>query len=204
MLHTLHRTSACVIGAFVAAHIVNHLLAIQSPEAHIAFMEAFRQIYRLPVVEIVLLGCVVFQIGSGVYFIKARWGLRRGFFEQVQSASGGYLAYFLLAHVGAVLFGRSILKLDTNFYYAAAGMHVWPFQFYFIPYYFLAVVAIFGHVACALHWLARNRLSTAARNALGCAALVVGVSVSTLIVTAFAGGFHPIHIPEAYRATYGA
>ncbi len=204
MLHTLHRTSAFIIGTYVAIHILNHLLAIQSVETHIAFMEAFRKIYRLPIVEIVLLVCVAFQIGSGIYFIKRRWGQRRGFFERVQSLSGGYLAYFLLAHVGAVLFGRSVLNLDTNFYYAAAGMHVPPFQLYFLPYYFLAVVAIFGHVACAVHWLARNRFSTAARNYFGGAVLVVGILISTLIVTAFAGGFHPVEIPKEYRATYGA
>ena len=204
MLHTLHRTSACIIGAYVAIHIFNHLLAIQSVDAHIAFMEAFRHIYRLPVVEIVLLGCVVFQIGSGIYFIRKRWGQRRGFFERVQSISGGYLAYFLLVHVGAVLLGRVALKLDTNFYYAAAGMHVSPFEFYFIPYYFLAVVAIFGHVACAVHWLARNRFSIAVRNNSGYAVLVVGISISTLIVIAFAGGFHPVDVPNIYKATYGA
>ncbi len=46
----------------------------------------------------------------------------------------------------------------TNFYYAAAGMHVAPFQYYFVPYYFLAVAAIFGHIACAMHWLLRDKL----------------------------------------------
>jgi succinate dehydrogenase/fumarate reductase cytochrome b subunit len=124
------------------------------------------------------------------------------FFERVQALSGGYLAYFLLVHVGAVLFGRAVLRLDTNFYYAAAGMHVPPFQFYFVPYYFLAVVAIFGHITCAVHWLTRDHLSAATRNYLGYTVLVVGVVAATLIVSAFAGAFYDIKIPQEYRAIY--
>ena len=202
MFHKLHRTSACIIGAYVAAHLFNHLLALRSVEAHIQFMESFRYVYRNPFVEVLLLACVTFQVVSGIYFIKNRWGQRHGFFERVQALSGGYLAYFLLVHVGAVLFGRAALKLDTNFYYAAAGMHVPPFQYYFVPYYFLAVVAIFGHIACAVHWLTRDNLNEATRNYLGYTALVVGVVAATLIVAAFAGAFYDIKVPQEYRAIY--
>lgn len=204
MLHKLHRISACIIGAYVAIHLFNHLLAIQSIDAHLAFMKAFRHIYRQPLVEILLLACVAFQVTSGIYFIQNRWGQRHGFFDRVQSISGGYLAYFLLVHVASVLYARYSLKLDTNFYFAAAGMHVPPFQFYFLPYYFLAVVAIFGHIACAVHWLARNHFNEVMRNRFGYAVLAIGGIVATLIVTAFAGGFHPVEIPAAYKATYQA
>jgi succinate dehydrogenase/fumarate reductase cytochrome b subunit len=202
MLHKLHRTSAFIIGAYVAVHLFNHGLALRSVEAHIQFMESFRHIYRNPFVEVLLLACVTFQIGSGIYFIKNRWGQRHGFFGRVQALSGGYLAFFLLVHVGAVLFGRAALDLDTNFYYAAAGMHVPPFQYYFVPYYFLAVVAIFGHIACAVHWLTRDNLSEATRNYFGYTSLVVGVVAATLIVAAFAGAFYNIKVPQEYRATY--
>lgn len=203
MLHTLHRASACLIASFVAVHLVNHLLAVQSIEAHIAFMQAFRPIYRQPVVEVLLLACVVFQIASGAVFIRRRWGQRRGFFERLQAVSGGYLAFFLLVHVGAVLFGRAVLQLDTNFHFAAAGMHIALVQLYFVPYYFLAVAAIFGHLACAAHWLLRDRWSTAARNRLAVLVLVIGTGLAGLIVTAFAGGFYPVEIPQAYTAIYG-
>lgn len=204
MLHKIHRTSAYIIGAYVAIHLFNHGLALRSAEAHIQFMESFRHIYRNPFVEVLLLACVTFQLGSGIYFIKNRWGHRHGFFGRFQALSGGYLAYFLLVHVGAVLFGRAALKLDTNFYYAVAGMHVPPFQYYFVPYYFLAVVAIFGHLACAVHWLTRDKLSQAARNYFGYTILVVGVVVATLIVAAFAGAFYDIKIPQEYRAIYAS
>lgn len=88
MLHRFHQASACIIGAYLLVHLINHLLAIHSVEAHMAFMEAFRQLYRRPVVEFVLLGCVLFQGGYGLYFIKNRWGQRHGFFERLQRFQG--------------------------------------------------------------------------------------------------------------------
>lgn len=94
MLHTFHRASACIIGAYAVIHIFNHLLAIQSVEAHIAFMDAFRHIYRLPVVEFVLLGCVAFQVISGVYFIKSRWGATTRLLCTLTSYFGWLLGLF--------------------------------------------------------------------------------------------------------------
>lgn len=202
MLHKLHRASAFIIGTYVAVHLFNHGLALRSVEAHVQFMESFRHIYRNPFVEALLLACAAFQVGSGIYFIKNRWGQRHGFFERAQVLSGSYLAFFLLVHVGAVLFGRAVLNLDTNFYYAAAGMHVPPFQYYFVPYYFLAVVAIFGHIACAAHWFTRENLSEVSRNYFGYVIIVVGALASTLIVAAFAGAYYDIRVPQEYRATY--
>lgn len=202
MLHKLHRASAFIIGTYVAVHLFNHGLALRSVEAHVQFMESFRHIYRNPLAEVLLLACATLQVGSGIYFIKNRWRQRHGFFERVQALSGSYLAFFLLVHVGAILFGRAALDLDTNFYYAAAGMHVSPFQYFFVPYYSLAVVAIFGHIACAVHWFTRDNLSEASRNYFGHTVLAVGVLASVLIVAAFAGAFYDVKIPQAYRATY--
>ncbi|KKU80977.1 MAG: hypothetical protein UY07_C0028G0010 [Parcubacteria group bacterium GW2011_GWA1_47_8] len=202
ILHKLHRVSACVIGAYVAVHLFNHGLVLRGVEAHIQFMESFRHIYRTPFVEGLLFVCIIFQIGSGVYFIKKRWRQRHGFFERVQVISGGYLVFFFLVHIGAVLFGRAVLGLDTNLYYAVAGMHVPYFQYFFVPYYFFAVAAFFGHIASAFYWLMRNRLSEVARNYFGYTILVAGIVFSTLIVATFAGVFYDIKIPQEYIETY--
>lgn len=74
------------------------------------------------------------QAASGSWLLARRWKQRRGKVAWLQALSGAYLAFFLMVHVGAVLFGRTVLKLDTNFYYAAAGLYVPPFQFFFAPY----------------------------------------------------------------------
>jgi succinate dehydrogenase/fumarate reductase cytochrome b subunit len=200
-LHKLHRVAASIIALFVAAHLSNHLLALQGVQAHLDFMNGLRHVYRNIVVETVLLVCVLFQVGSGIYFLRARWGQRRGFFDRLQAASGGYLAFFLVVHVSAVMLGRAA-GLDTNFYFAAAGMHIAPYHFFFVPYYFLAIAAIFGHLACAFHWLAREPVSIATRNVGACAVLACGVLASTLIVAVFGGVFYDVTIPAAYRATF--
>ena len=128
MLHTLHRSSAVIIALFALFHIANHAAAVAGVEAHIQLMDNLRQVYRLPLVEALLIGCVLFQVCSGLYFVIRRFGERHDFFDRLQAISGCYLAFFLLVHVSAVLFGRALLGLDTNFYYAAAGMHVFPYS----------------------------------------------------------------------------
>lgn len=203
MLHKLHRLSACLIGAFIVVHLFNHLLAIGGIDAHIAFMGSFRRLYRLPLIEALLLVSVLFQLSSGLYFIKARWGQRQNFFDRLQAVSGAYLAFFLLNHVGAVLFARSVLDLDTNFFFAAAGIHVTPFQYFFIPYYFFAVVAIFAHLACAFYWLTREQLPLTVRNRVGYSIIILGALLSLLIVLVMSGGLYTVDIPAQYKATYG-
>lgn len=202
MLHKIHRLSACLIGVFIAIHLSNHLFALFGIDAHMAAMEVLRNIYRQPVIELLILTCVAFQIISGLIFIKRRWNKRTDFYDRLQAMSGAYLAFFLLNHVGAVLLGRSILDLNTNFYFAAAGLHISPFNYFFVPYYFLAVVAIFCHLACAARWLLRERLSLQARNRLGYTVISVGLVVSCLIMLAFTGALYPVDIPSDYSAPY--
>ncbi|WP_394234525.1 hypothetical protein [Pseudomonas anguilliseptica] len=203
MIHTLHRLSACLIGSFITIHLLNHLLALGSIDAHISFMKSFRQLYRIPVIEALLLSGILFQVGSGLQLIKNRWGERRGFYARLQAISGGYLAFFLINHIAAVLFGRTLLGLDTNFYFAAAGLHISPFQLFFVPYYYLAVLAIFAHVACALHWLSRERFTLEKRNRLGFLIIAIGALLSLLITLAMAGVFYPMEIPTQYAGFYG-
>lgn len=202
MLHRFHKMSAVVIVAFILLHLLNHLFALQGISEHIQFMDKLRVIYRNAVAESLLLLCVLFQVGSGVYFAWKRRGQRRGFFEKAQVISGLYLAYFFLNHVGAVIYGRWWLGLDTNIYYGIAGFHTDPFQFYFVPYYFFAVVAVFVHIAAALHWLTRNTLGEKARKWLSVLVIVLGVLVSNILMDAFCGVFYDVEIPEEYSAIY--
>ena len=201
-LRTLHGFSALFLVAYAAAHIANHLVGLAGIEAHIAFMRDFRSVYRIPVVEAMLLAAVAFQIYSGLTFVVRGWKQRQGLVPWLQAGSGAYLAFFFLNHVGAVLFGRTVLDLDTNFYFAAAGFHVPPFQYFFAPYYFLAVLALFTHLGCALYW----QLQAKPRFARGVAValpVVVGLAVSSLIVLNLAGVFYRVDIPPEYKATFG-
>ncbi len=156
-LRTLHRTSAVVIGVFACLHIANHLVALAGVSSHIAFMEVVRTVYRQRAVEILLLFCVSFQVISGLSLVVHGWKQRRGLVSWMQAIAGAYLAFFLCVHVGAILYGRAILNLDTNFYFAAAGFYVAPNQYFFAPYYFFAVLALFTHLGCAAYCRVREQ-----------------------------------------------
>lgn len=115
----------------------------------------------------------------------------------LQAWSGGYLGLFLLVHVGAVLWGRSH-GLDTNFYFAAAGLHVSPWQWFFAPYYFLAVLAFWGHVGCAVYWHVPGLYRTRAL----CWMLAIGLTMAGILVVWLAGGITVVEIPVRYLASY--
>ena len=118
----------------------------------------------------------------------------------VAGQRGAYLAFFLLVHVGAILFGRTVPKLDTNFYFAAAGLHVTPNRFFFAPYYFLAVLALFTHLGCAAYWQFQARSRCARILAIALPMLGGGI-VSLLIVLSLAGMLQPVEVPAEYMAT---
>jgi succinate dehydrogenase/fumarate reductase cytochrome b subunit len=198
----LHRLAAVVVGLYVLVHLANHLAALRSIEAHIALMRAVRQVTRVPAVEALLLACVVFQAASGLRLILRRRGQRRLLFERLQAWSGAYLAFFLLVHVVSVLAGRAVLGLDTNFWYAAAGLQVRPYPLFFVPYYGLAVAALFVHLCCVL----RRRLPAAyplvLRERLAWMGMAAGAMLALLIVAAFSGIFYAIDLPPDYLATF--
>ena len=200
-LRTFHAISATVITSYAAVHIANHLAALGGIETHIAFMEAARSVYRIRFVEAVLLACVLFQVLSGLWLVARGWRQRRGTVSWLQAAAGAYLAFFLVVHVSTVLFGRLSLGLDTNFYFAAAGFHVRPFQLFFAPYYLLGVLALFTHLGCAAYWRAKSsgRSSPSLFIALPVA---VGALLSLVIVLLLAGVFYRVEIPPEYKATY--
>lgn len=189
----LHRVGGAILAVFVAVHVANHLAALAGVDAHVRFMERARLVYRRPAVEAVLLLCVVLQAASGLRMLWRGRQRRRGAVAWLQAGSGAYLAMFLAIHVGAVLAGR-VGGLDTNFYFAAAGLHVWPFVLFFVPYYFLAVAALFVHLGCALRrgWVVVALASGG------------GIVVAGAIVAVLMGQVVPVEIPAAYLRTFGA
>ncbi|MFC5462530.1 hypothetical protein [Massilia niabensis] len=198
----LHRTCAAVVALFVLAHVVNHLAALGGIAAHLRFMDVARLVYRQPLAEAVLLLCAAGQAGSGLWLVRSGWKRRSGWLAWLQAVSGMYLALFLLIHVAAVLAGRTVLDLDTNVHFAAAGLQVWPYQLFFVPYYFLAVVAVFAHLGCAL---ARRAGPAPRMRALAAGLpLSAGVVFSGLVLAALMGKLYPYEVPQAYKNTYPA
>lgn len=200
-LRFVHRISAFIIGTFACLHIANHLTSLSSISLHLEFMTEARKYYRQPFAEALLTICVVFQIASGLWLVFREGTRRRGLIPWLQAISGAYLAMFLLVHVGAIFVGRTVLDLDTNFYFAAAGFHVEPFQYLFAPYYFFAVLAFCTHVGCALYWKFQSSSRTL-KTIVVVLPMFAGGIISLLIVLSLAGIFHPIDLPAPYRAVY--
>lgn len=200
-LRRLHASSAALLGGYAAAHVANHLAGLAGIDAHVAVMRALRTVYRAPAVEAVLLAAAAFQAGSGLAMVARGWRGRRGVVAWVQAGSGAYLALFLSFHLGAVLAGRAALHLDTNFYFAAAGLHAPAFRYFFAPYYFLAVLALFTHAGCALHWRVPEHRPRARLLAVAIPA-AIGSVVALLLVLMLGGRLYPVVIPPAYRETF--
>jgi hypothetical protein len=76
-----------------------------------------------------------------------------------------------------------------------------PFQYFFAPYYFLAVIALFTHAACAAYWRSRG-LARVTRIFIVAVPWALGVTASMLIVLSLSGALFPVEIPAEYKATY--
>lgn len=199
-LRRLHGALGLLIGTFLLAHLSNHLSALAGVETHIAIMQALRGVYRNPLVEAALLLAVAMQVGLGINFLWRARGKVHGLVSRLQLASGAYLAFFLLVHVGAVMTGRAS-GLDTNFYFAAAGYQQWLTALYFVPYYFLAVLALFTHLGCAAYWLTRDANRGLAQRLLWLL-IGLGLVISLLISSALTGLAVDYDVPAVYLETY--
>ncbi|MCC2545403.1 hypothetical protein LJY25_03020 [Hymenobacter sp. BT175] len=201
---TWHYWTGLLLAVFILTHLVNHLAALGGVPAHLAVMNLLRLIYRNRVIEPLLLLAVVTQVFTGIrLFRQARTQPAQGVAWRVQLFSGLYLAFFLLVHTGAVLTGRLWFKLDTNLYFGAAGMNTFPFSLFFIPYYFLAVMAVFLHIASIHYRKARVSFGSRAarRQAVGIGA--IGVVTAGLILYALTNQFHGLAIPPVYLKALG-
>ena len=203
-LQIFHYWSGLLLAVFILVHLANHLVALGGAAAHQATMATLRVVYRHPAVEALLLLAVA---GQGFTGLRLYWLRRRhphgSVAERVQLWSGLYLAFFLLVHTGAVLTGRAWLGLDTNLYFAAAGINTWPFSLFFVPYYFLAVVAVFLHLA-SLHYQKASPLfgpRRARRHAWGVAG--AGVAVALLILLGMSNRLQGLPIPPRYLKALG-
>jgi succinate dehydrogenase/fumarate reductase cytochrome b subunit len=191
-----HRLTAAVLALFVTAHLINHLVGLGGIAAHQAFMNAARLVYRSPLVEPLLLTAVLVQIATGIAQVRAGWGKRHGVWARLQTISGLYLAFFLANHTFWVLVARIGYGLDSNFYLAATFLTISPLPLLFAPYYVAGVLAVFVHIACAVHFRVAGPLGTSIERIL----IAAGAAIASTVVAIFMGAFYEIRLPAEYRA----
>lgn len=195
----LHYLSGLTLSIFIGLHLFNHLTGLAGAEAHINWMEQLRMLYRNPIAETLLLGAVLLQIVTGLkLFFTKRSAANKGY-ERLQLWTGLYLGFFLLIHVSAVLAGRFILELDTNFYFGVAGLNTFPFNLFFIPYYALAIFSFFGHVAAIHHQKMKSEVLGLSVRQQARLILITGLLVLLVIFYGLTDGFTGVVIPEEYH-----
>lgn len=196
----LHRITGIIVSVFIVLHLFNHAMAWFGADAHQQVLETLRKGYRIPAVEILLVGCFVFQAVSGV---RLFWVLRnkpeKTRYERLQMYSGLLLGYFLLQHIPATIGQRFLYDFDTNFYFAARVVTQSPWLYYFVPYYAIGVVAVGLHIANVHSQKMRERIGEKAANVHFYAVLGAFVLLTAAILYALMGGRFAIVIPDVYN-----
>lgn len=200
-LRKFHYFSAIIITAFIVLHLVNHAASLISIDTHIDLMNQLRKLYRHPVAEWLLIIAVLFQIFSGIRLFLIQRKTAKGFFERLQLWSGLYLAFFFVIHLSAVFAGRYLLKLDTNFYFGTAGLNKFPFNLFFIPYYSLAVLSFFSHIASIHYQKMKNRNVDATNQSKFI--IGFGVVIVFLLIYGLTNTFKGVIVPDEYRILIG-
>lgn len=202
-LKRLHYFSGLTLALFVGMHLMNHLCSLAGPEAHMQNMAMLRVVYRNPIVETLLFAAVIVQVVSGLTLRRRLRGQTMGFYPRLQIWSGLYLAFFLVFHVSAVLVGRHVLHLDTNFYFGAAGLNSFPTLLFFFPYYTLACMAFFGHVAAVHAAKAQKPLLGLSPQQQSHTMLALGGLLTLLIFYGLTDGFRGITLLADYLILTG-
>lgn len=199
----IHYLSGVTITLFIGLHLFNHFCGIFGADKHIEVMNALRLVYRNVFIETILLSAVLIQIISGIKLFNSRRKFSIAKFEKLQIWTGLYLAVFLVIHLGAVLSGRLFLHLDTNFYFGAAGLNTFPFSLFFMPYYGLAVLSFFGHIASVHSKKMKQKFLglTPVRQAK--AILLFGLGITVLLFYGLTNHFKGVEIPSDYNVLLG-
>lgn len=199
----IHFITGIILSIFVGFHLINHLVSLWGASTHIEWMNFFRKIYRHPVIETIVFAAVICQIFSGIAQLKKNKKLEKKLFPLLQIYAGLYLAFFLLIHVSAVIIARYYFQIDTNFYFGAAGLNLFPFNLFFIPYYSLAIWAFFAHLAAVHAIKMPYKVFGITPYQQSVVLLIIGLGGTLLILLGMTNFFQGIQLPETYRQLFG-
>lgn len=195
----IHYISGLTITLFVVLHLFNHCFSILGADKHIEVMTTLRHFYRNIFAETILLLAVATQIYSGLRLFKTKRQTAKTFFQKLQIWTGLYLAIFFVIHLSAVLAGRLVLNLDTNFYFGVAGLNSFPFNLFFIPYYFLATFAFFGHFSAIHNQRMTKTIFGFSPNKQSIFILTFGICFAIFLIYCLTNKFEGFLIPDAYN-----
>lgn len=185
-----NKFSFYLIAVFIFFHLLNHLFLMISVNEHIDFMKAIRLVYRNAFIEIILILSFLFQLFKTIKKLWNERQLKKTIIEKFVFFSKIYIVYFLINHIFAILIGRIIFKLDTNIYFALSGVQIKPFSYYFIIYYFLAIISLFLIVSKGKNIFLFYLIN------------ILGFIFACFLIYTFQEGFYSIKIPDEYINIY--
>jgi hypothetical protein len=149
-----HGVSAAFIVLFVGFHLTNHLTGLIGPDLHASIMHAGRAVYRAPLVEVVLVGFLLFQAVSGIR-LAVRWSRTSGdAFRVFQIGSGVYIAAFLITHLNSALVSaRWVRHIETDWAWASGapeGLLYDAWNIRLVPHYAFGVLFVLSHLFSGL------------------------------------------------------
>lgn len=185
-LRVAHGVSALLILAlFLVMHLTNHLAGLLSEARHRQWMDAFRFVYRAPVVEPLIVALFLFQALSGSALLHGLSARPADFFKSLQLASGAYLLFFILAHMNSVfLYARRFAGIKTDWDFATgapAGLLHDAWNIRLVPHYYFGVFLVLAHLALAAralalaHGVAVRRADAATRLGIGAGAIIAAL-----------------------------
>ncbi|MGH8229502.1 MAG: hypothetical protein ACREU3_16645 [Steroidobacteraceae bacterium] len=187
----VHRVAVvALLGAFLVAHLANHLFALWSVSAQTTVMDALRLWYRAIWMEPLILALFVLAAFTGLLRLSRLTRAPADGWRVLQTASGGYIAIFLVSHIWATL-GARYHGIDTNWAFASggkAGMLASGVAAMVLLYYTFALLAVAVHAGLGLRMvLLSRRVRAAAANRSARWVFACGSAMSALIVAALLG-----------------
>ena len=195
----VHSLSGLIITIFIGIHLFNHFYSNFGANQHIELMTNLRLVYRNIFVETILVLSVFIQIISGLILFIGKRKIAATNFDKLQLWSGLYLAVFFTFHLAAIFVGRYFLNLDTNFYFGVAGLNSFPFNLFFIPYYGLAILSFFGHIASIHYKKMKHSIFTLTPKKQFIVILTFGFVLTIVIFYGLTNHFQGVEIPTEYN-----
>jgi hypothetical protein len=199
----IHYLSGLTISIFVGLHLFNHFCSIWGVEKHLEIMNVLRYFYRNILIETILLIAVLVQIISGLKLFQENRKTANTLFEKLHIWTGLYLAIFFSIHLSAVFAGRLFLHLDTNFYFGVAGLNSFPTNLFFIPYYGLAIISFFGHIASIHSKKMKKTILNLPPDGQATAIFIFGIILTVAIFYGLTNRFNGVVIPKEYNILIG-
>ena len=204
-MRKIHKINAIILMVFAALHIGNHMFLVAGPDVYNKAQDVVNNIYRLPIIEPLLIFSICLQAIIGIILVirslrqkpkRPFW--QRDFWEKLQIISGLVFFWFIAEHIWALALVRWFTELKTNFYWPASVMNDAPFVYYFTPYYFFGVLALFAHIGIGLRYWAQDKGREKLGNIIGFSALILGCICGLIIVLSLSGVFYDIILPNEW------